>query len=149
MELRDLVGLCLTCRWARASTNRRDSTFYRCSRAEADPRFTRYPPLPVRSCPGYEVTMFFVVLMHYSKPLADVDRIRAEHIAHVQRAAGRGILVAWARRSPPVGGVLVATAPDRKTLEAVLAEDPYVKAGVASPEVVEFNPANVRGPFAS
>jgi len=149
MALLDSVGLCLTCRWVRASTNRRDSTFYRCGRAEADPRFTRYPPLPVRSCPGYEVTMFFVVLMHYTKPLAEVDQIRAEHIAHVQRAAGRGILVAWARRSPPAGGVLVATAPDRKTLEAVLAEDPYVKAGVASPEVVEFNPANVRGPFAS
>lgn len=91
--------------------------------------------------------MFFVVLLHYTKPLADVDQVRAEHISHVERSAGRGILVAWARRSPPVGGVLVAVAPDRKTLEAVLAEDPYVKAGVASPEVVEFKPANLRGPF--
>jgi uncharacterized protein YciI len=93
--------------------------------------------------------MFFVVLMHYTKPVTDVDQVRAAHISHLERAAGRGIIVAWARRSPPVGGVLVATAPDRKALEAVLAEDPYVKAGVASPEVVEFNPANVRGPFAS
>src|SRR4029077_892952 len=116
--------------------------------AESDPRFTRYPPLPVRSCPGYEVTMLFVVLMHYTKPVADVDQVRAAHVSHMERAAGRGIIVSWARRSPPVGGVLVATAPDRKTLEAVLREDPYVKAGVASPEVVEFNPANVRGPFA-
>jgi len=57
--------------------------------------------------------------------------------------------VAWARRSPPVGGVLVATAPDRQTLDRVLASDPYVQAGVASPEVVEFQPANVRGPFAT
>jgi uncharacterized protein YciI len=93
--------------------------------------------------------MLFVVLMTYTKPLPDVDQVRAAHISHVERAAGRGILVAWARRSPPVGGVLVATAPDRKTLEDVLAADPYVQAGVASPEVVEFNPANVRGPFAS
>lgn len=93
--------------------------------------------------------MFFVVLMNYTKPLADVDQARAAHIAHIQQAAGRGIMVAWARRSPPVGGVLVATAPDRQTLEQVLAADPYVQAGVASPEVVEFNPANVRGPFAT
>lgn len=93
--------------------------------------------------------MFFVVLMNYTKPLADVDQVRAAHIAHIQQAAGRGIMVAWARRSPPVGGVLVATAPDRQTLEQVLAADPYVQAGVASPEVVEFNPANVRGPFAT
>jgi len=93
--------------------------------------------------------MLFVVLMHYTKPVADVDQVRAAHVSHLEQAAGRGIIVAWARRSPPVGGVLVATAPDRKTLEAVLGEDPYVKAGVASPEVVEFNPANVRGPFAA
>jgi hypothetical protein len=48
------VGLCFTCRWVRATTNRRGSTFYRCLRAETDDRFVRYPPLPVRGCPGYE-----------------------------------------------------------------------------------------------
>ncbi|HEY6110055.1 MAG TPA: hypothetical protein VIV56_14245 [Gemmatimonadales bacterium] len=50
----DEVGLCRTCRWMLAVTNRRGSTFYRCARAETDPRFVRYPPLPVVSCPGYE-----------------------------------------------------------------------------------------------
>ena len=48
------VGLCLDCRWMRATTNRRGSTFYRCLRAETDARFQRYPPLPVLACPGYE-----------------------------------------------------------------------------------------------
>lgn len=50
----DEIGLCLTCRWTRAVSNRRGSTFYRCARAETDPRFVRYPPLPVLSCRGYE-----------------------------------------------------------------------------------------------
>lgn len=53
----DEVGLCLTCRWARPVSNRRGSTFYRCARAETDPRFVRYPPLPVLSCSGYEKKM--------------------------------------------------------------------------------------------
>jgi len=48
------VGLCATCIWVRIVTSRRGSQFYRCSRAESDPRFVRYPPLPVRACPGYE-----------------------------------------------------------------------------------------------
>jgi hypothetical protein len=48
------VGLCFTCRWMRTVTSRRGSTFYRCMRADSDPRFVRYPPLPVRACPGYE-----------------------------------------------------------------------------------------------
>jgi hypothetical protein len=48
------VGLCFSCRWARRSTNRRGSTFFRCARAEVDPRFVRYPPLPKLACEGYE-----------------------------------------------------------------------------------------------
>jgi hypothetical protein len=50
----DSVGLCFTCRWARRVINRRGSTFFRCSRAETDPRFVRYPPLPVLRCEGFE-----------------------------------------------------------------------------------------------
>ena len=48
------VGLCATCRWMSTVTTRRSSVFYRCARAEVDPRFVRYPPLPVLACPGYE-----------------------------------------------------------------------------------------------
>jgi hypothetical protein len=48
------VGLCLTCRWMRSVTNRRGSTFFRCGRADTDPAFPRYPPLPVLQCAGYE-----------------------------------------------------------------------------------------------
>ena len=49
-----LVGLCARCRQARVQTTARGSTFWRCTRAETDPRFARYPVLPVRVCPGFE-----------------------------------------------------------------------------------------------
>ena len=49
-----VVGLCATCTWVRIAKNRRGSVFYRCGRAETDPRFVRYPPLPVLQCPGYD-----------------------------------------------------------------------------------------------
>ena len=52
----DAVGLCATCRWMRTVTTRRGSVFYRCARADDDPRFPRYPTLPVRTCPGYETS---------------------------------------------------------------------------------------------
>ncbi|HXQ29855.1 MAG TPA: YciI family protein [Gemmatimonadales bacterium] len=137
------IGLCWTCRWRRTVVTRRGSTFYRCARAEADERFPRYPQLPVRSCDGYEALMLYVVLLHYTAPLAAVDEVRAAHLAHVERYAAQGVFVAWARRSLPVGGVLVA-ATDRVTLDAIVAADPYLQAGVARAEIVEFNPANVR-----
>ncbi len=89
--------------------------------------------------------MLFVVLMRYTKPLDAVDALRAEHIRHLEAYAARGIVHAWARRDPPAGAVLIAAAPDRSALEAVVSEDPYVKAGVAQAEIVEFPPANVRG----
>jgi hypothetical protein len=49
-----LIGLCARCRHARVQTTARGSTFWRCLRAESDPRFARYPVLPVRVCPGFE-----------------------------------------------------------------------------------------------
>ena len=30
------------------------STFYLCERSLTDPRYSKYPPLPVLACPGYE-----------------------------------------------------------------------------------------------
>ena len=127
------------------ATSRRGSTFFRCARAETDARFVRYPPLPLHSCAGYEEAMFFVVLMHYTAPLAAVDAIRPAHIEHLERYAREGVFHAWARRDPPAGGVLVAAAPDRETLDAIIAQDPDVQAGVARAEIVAFNPTNVRG----
>ena len=89
--------------------------------------------------------MFFVVLVHYTAPLAAVDAIRPAHIEHLEHYAREGVFHAWARRDPPTGGVLVASVPDRATLEAIIAEDPYVRGGVARTEIVEFNAINDRG----
>jgi hypothetical protein len=50
------VGLCAACRFARVQTSAKGSVFWRCLRAQDDPRFLPYPPLPVRSCPGFEST---------------------------------------------------------------------------------------------
>ena len=51
------VGLCTDCRHAKVLRNDRGSTFYFCSLAEKDPKFRRFPPLPVRQCPGYDKKM--------------------------------------------------------------------------------------------
>jgi len=46
-------GLCATCRHLQLVGSRR-SVFVRCGLSDADPRFPRYPPLPVRACAGWE-----------------------------------------------------------------------------------------------
>ncbi len=45
-------GLCATCEHLRLLASCR-SVFVRCGLAAADPRFPKYPPLPVRACAGY------------------------------------------------------------------------------------------------
>jgi hypothetical protein len=48
------AGLCDTCRHARIVTSRRGSRFVLCELSRRDPRFARYPTLPVARCAGYE-----------------------------------------------------------------------------------------------
>jgi hypothetical protein len=46
------IGLCATCRYRRTIAAAR-STFYLCERSFTDPRFPKYPRLPVVRCDGY------------------------------------------------------------------------------------------------
>jgi hypothetical protein len=48
------AGLCDHCRHAREIRSDRGSRFILCERSRADPRFARYPRLPVLTCPGFE-----------------------------------------------------------------------------------------------
>jgi hypothetical protein len=47
------AGLCATCVHVRLLASKR-SVFVRCGLAASDPRFPRYPGLPVVACSGYE-----------------------------------------------------------------------------------------------
>lgn len=48
------AGLCATCVHARVLKSDRGMRFYRCSLSDTDPRYARYPTLPVVICAGYE-----------------------------------------------------------------------------------------------
>jgi hypothetical protein len=47
-------GLCGACRHSRVIETARGSTFRLCERSTTDPRFPRYPSLPVLECAGFE-----------------------------------------------------------------------------------------------
>ena len=52
--LRQTIGICANCRFRREQATTRGAVFYRCARADDDPSFGRYPPLPVVACRGHE-----------------------------------------------------------------------------------------------
>jgi hypothetical protein len=54
MKRSENVGLCAACCHVETIVSARGSTFYLCQLALTDPRFAKYPTLPVLACEGYE-----------------------------------------------------------------------------------------------
>ncbi len=50
------VGLCADCVHGQRVVSAKGSEFWRCAKSEPDPRFPKYPRLPVLRCEGYEAT---------------------------------------------------------------------------------------------
>ena len=48
------AGLCSSCAHQKLISNTRGSTFSLCLRSKTDPRYPKYPPIPVLRCPGHE-----------------------------------------------------------------------------------------------
>ena len=47
-------GLCASCRHAQIIQSSKGSVFILCGLSRTDPRFPKYPRLPVLACDGYE-----------------------------------------------------------------------------------------------
>nr|WP_274605227.1 YciI family protein [Phaeovibrio sulfidiphilus] len=70
----------------------------------------------------------------------EVDRVRPAHFEWLDRQYEAGVFLLSGRRTPPVGGIILARAESREALEAIVAQDPYVKNSVAEVEIIEFEP---------
>jgi uncharacterized protein YciI len=80
----------------------------------------------------------WLLLSRYVRPLAEVDALRADHLAHLERQRAAGHFVLWGRLVPPSGGFVVARGLDRAGVAEVLAEDPFTTGGVARWDVHEL-----------
>jgi hypothetical protein len=56
MKGEDRAGLCGDCAHARRIESDRGAVFFLCELSATDPRFPKYPRLPVLSCSGYTKT---------------------------------------------------------------------------------------------
>ena len=83
----------------------------------------------------------FVFVSEYQRPLEEVDEHREAHLAFLVGLNEQGRILISGRRNPPVGGVVVIDADDLDHATAIMAEDPFAKAGVARYEPIEFNPS--------
>lgn len=80
----------------------------------------------------------FVLLLTYTKPLAEVDALMRDHMAWLNEQYDAGRFAVSGRQIPRTGGVILARGDDREEIEALAASDPFVSGGVASCEVIQF-----------
>lgn len=80
----------------------------------------------------------FIVILRYTAPLAEIDRVVAEHRAWVDRGYADGVFMVSGPQTPRVGGAILAHGLSRAALDARLAEDPFNVNGLAAYEVIEL-----------
>ncbi|OKH79600.1 hypothetical protein EB73_35530 [Mycobacterium sp. SWH-M3] len=82
----------------------------------------------------------FVAISTYTKPLEDVDTTRTRHLDWIARQYDSGKLLVSGRQNPAVGGVIVGRAASIDAFRDLLADDPFVRSGLAEYRIVEFEP---------
>lgn len=83
----------------------------------------------------------FVVDLHYTAPLEQVDALLGAHVAFLEKQYAAGHFVISGPKTPRTGGVIIALAESQTQLAGWLAEDPFHQQGVADYTITAFKPA--------
>ena len=80
----------------------------------------------------------FVIELVYKADLAEIDAHMKSHMAFLRTHYDAGTFVASGRKVPRDGGIILAVAEDRTSLEAIVKTDPFVALGLADYRLIEF-----------
>jgi uncharacterized protein YciI len=82
----------------------------------------------------------YLMISKYSAPLDEVDKVRDEHMAYLDKLSERGLVVSAGRQDPPVGGVILFDVDTEAEARELIAADPYVRHGVAEYTATGWRP---------
>jgi uncharacterized protein YciI len=82
----------------------------------------------------------FLILLNYTKPLEEIDRLIPAHRQFLERHYASGHLLLSGRKDPRTGGVILARAMERSELEAIIAQDPFSVAKAAEYTIIALVP---------
>ena len=80
----------------------------------------------------------FVVDLRYVVPLERIDAHMKAHMQFLHKYYRENVFVASGRKVPRTGGIILALAPSREAMEAIMREDPFCAHGLAEFTVTEF-----------
>lgn len=84
------------------------------------------------------MSIIYVVVLTYIKPLDDVDAHIPAHVEWLKKGYSDGVFLASGRRIPRNGGVILATCDSIESLETRLSQDPFQKLSIAKAEIFPF-----------
>jgi uncharacterized protein len=85
--------------------------------------------------------VFHVLTLTYLRPLEVIDKTRPAHVAWLQQEVDDGRLLLAGRREDESGGVLITADIGADEAELMIANDPYLQAGLVRYERIGFNGA--------
>lgn len=80
----------------------------------------------------------FVIELTYKVPLDQIDEYLERHAQFLNMHYRLGNFIASGRKVPRDGGVILATANDRKEVETIIKQDPFYQHQFADYKITEF-----------
>lgn len=80
----------------------------------------------------------FVIELVYKASLEEIDAHMAAHVRFLKKYYAAGKFLVSGRKIPREGGVILAVGKNREEIEAIAAEDPFNRHGLADFRIIEF-----------
>lgn len=90
----------------------------------------------------------YLILLTYIRPADEVAAARPAHREYLDGLYAGGKLVCSGPRDPATGGVILARVDTEEEVQKIVADDPFFVDGIATYEVVRFQPVKYDPAFA-
>ena len=80
----------------------------------------------------------FIISLQYVVPLEQLDAHMTDHVKFLNTYYKQNVFLISGRKVPRTGGIIIARADSKEDLEAIMAEDPFCKHGLAEVTITEF-----------
>ena len=80
----------------------------------------------------------FIINLTYIVPLEKLDAHMTDHVRFLQKYYNQNVFVASGRKVPRTGGIILALAKSKETIEQILTEDPFYIHKLAEFTITEF-----------
>jgi uncharacterized protein YciI len=90
----------------------------------------------------------FLILITYKKPIHEIEQHLTVHREFLEEGYQQNYFVVSGPRNPRTGGIVISQLNNRKQLEDIIKNDPFIVHDLVDYEIVEFTPVKYHKDFA-